>query len=117
VTCPCKCCEEGKRCAHVLVLSAKDSSDATRLWVRFADNPPGFVNLKVAPQEQRAKRESQEPTEPALCRACGATFAVFVYLAKFLREQRAPMPHCGGCTVKAAPPVPTASLPGMWGHR
>jgi len=95
--CDCRCCESGKPCARVLVLSSRDSSDATRLWSRFAEHGPQPVNLKLAPKEQRITREEQEPTESALCRSCGKAFALFVYLAKFLRDWRAPMPTCPAC--------------------
>ena len=95
--CDCKCCEVRQSCARILVLSPKDNSDAARLWSRFRDHPPGFVNLKVTPQEQRAARKDIEPTESVMCRACGKAFALFAYLAKFLREQRAPLPNCDAC--------------------
>lgn len=99
MTCDCRCCEVGSPCARVLVLSAKDNSAAARLWKCFESNPPGFVNLKVTPQEQRTKREHAEPTESVMCRACGKAFALLAYLAKFLRDYRAPMPHCLSCGV------------------
>ena len=100
--CNCRCCEVGAQCARVLVLSPKDNSDATRLWARFAENGPQPVSLKVTPQEQRIRRENAEPVEPVLCRACGSTFALFVYLAKFLRDWRAPAPYCRACERSAA---------------
>ena len=119
MSCPCQCCKERKACAHVLVLSAKDNSDASRLWQRFIDSPPGYVNLKAAPQEQRAKREAAEPTEPVTCRSCGKSHAVLVYLMQFVREQRAPLPKCPDCAPKVTPPIATSSpaQSGMWGHR
>jgi len=97
VTCDCRCCVAGTQCARVLVLSSKDNSDASRLWARFSENGPQPVNLKVTPQEQRAARKDHEPTESVMCRACGKAFALFVYLAAFLREWKAPMPHCLPC--------------------
>jgi len=93
------------------MLSPKDNSDASRLWARFIDNPPGFVNLKVTPQEQRAARKDHEPTESVMCRACGKAFALFAYLAKFLREWKAPTPECGSCSTP-----PPSTQQDHWSH-
>lgn len=100
--CNCKCCATGAPCAHALLLSPKDSSDATRLWARFAENGPGIVNLKVTPAEQRASLDKAEPTESMRCRSCGALYALFAYLVAFLREQRAPIPDCQACGARRA---------------
>jgi hypothetical protein len=94
--CDCRPCEAGLPCARVLLLSPKDDSDATRLWHRFKDNPPGYVNLRVSPTEHRAAQEAREPSEQIRCK-CGALHAVAVYLLKFLRDYSAPFPSCAGC--------------------
>jgi len=96
MTCSCRCCLASQPCAHVLVLSPRDNSDASRLWARFVDSPPGFVNLKVAPKEHRAERRDDEPVEVIPCR-CGSSHAVLAYIVKHLRNWRAPMPDCGDC--------------------
>jgi hypothetical protein len=94
---PCKPCVAGLSCAYVLVLSGKDGSDADRLGVRFQDNPPGLVNLKVAPSEYRAAQEAREPTEQVRCGSCDSPFSIPVYLVSFMRDHRANKPNCQGC--------------------
>lgn len=98
MTCPCRPCVTGSPvCARILLLSPKDDFDATRLWRRFAEHGVSRVNLKTSPSEQRARAEQREPSEPVLCRSCGASFAMPVYLVAFLREYRAPTPTCTTC--------------------
>lgn len=100
MSCACRCCLAGTRCARVLVLSPKDNSDADRLWRRFHDagTVPGFVDLsKRTAAEQRAIREPAEPTELVTCRECGGSYAMAVYLVHALRSQRASAPPCEPC--------------------
>ena len=100
MTCTCRpCVEQAGACARVLVLSSKDESDARRLWRRFeiSGTEPQSVNLKTSPTQASARLESAEPTEGVRCRCCNSIYRLPAFLAAFLREQRAPAPHCTSC--------------------
>lgn len=98
MTCDCKPCAAGSSvCARVLLLSPKDDFDATRLWRRFAENGVGHVPRFTSTAQQAMRRAAAEPVEQVGCRSCGVSFSMPTYLVAFLRDQRAPTPHCTAC--------------------
>lgn len=89
------------------MLSSRDESDARRLWRRFeiSGTEPQPVNLKAhgGSDNTSPRRADIEPIELVTCRRCCRNYQIHAYLAKFLREQRAPIPNCSSCQM----PEPT----------
>jgi len=99
VSCGCRCCLAGTRCAHVLVLSPKDNSDADRLWRRFRESgtEPGHVDLsKRSPAEVARKSEPDEPIAVVRCGECRGDAAVLAYIAPLLEAHRLTV-NCRDC--------------------
>jgi len=104
VSCQCKCCQAGQRCAHVLVLTPKDNADADRLWRRFAESNtvPGYVNLRRSSTgEERVRREPEEPTSVLTCDDCRRPFTLFTYIADLLTRHKF-RPSCPACAGRDA---------------
>lgn len=76
---------------HVLLLSPKDSSDADRLWRRFAESgtEPGHVDLsKRRPAEATRPREPDEATARVACGQCSGEAVVLAYIVPLLEAHR-----------------------------
>lgn len=95
----CKPCLAGQHCAHRLLLSPKDSSDADRLWRRFHESgtEPGHVDLsKRTPVEAQAAKEPDEPIALVRCGDCHGQAAVLAYIAPLLTAHRLTV-NCRDC--------------------
>ena len=87
----CDLCRNGKHCAHRLLLSPKDNSDADRLWRRFRESgtEPGHVDLsKRTAAEVARKREPDEPTAVVRCGECHGDAVVLGYIVPLLEAHR-----------------------------
>lgn len=83
MSCSCKCCAAGKRCAHELVLSSRDEIAAARV-IALVGAQAGDRSVDL--RENSPSVEIQQPSEPVssvTCRSCRAAYAVPEFVARF----------------------------------
>lgn len=87
----CEMCRKGRHCAHVLLLSPKDSSDADRLWRRFRESgtEPGHVDLSKRTTVEAGRRvEPDEHLALVPCSDCRDQVVVLAYIAPIIAAHR-----------------------------
>lgn len=102
MSCECRCCATGARCAHVLVLSPRDVSDAARVLLAAGEHAgQRVVDLSVSMSSDRNFADERrsgklETVTDVSCRSCRKPHPVFSFVAEFIALHRVTV-HCEGC--------------------
>lgn len=94
MSCQCRCCLDGKRCANELVLDAREVAILAKVN-RVAGDGTG-IRFPTTTVDRRHRSEPPEPIADVSCRSCRRTHPVFAYLAKFIADHAVTV-HCEEC--------------------
>src|SRR5271167_2039804 len=89
----CLCCQAGKRCARMLMLSPKDNKALARV-ARIAGPNPGERTIDLRPRAivEERRRHTEEPTIVAKCSRCGDDMKVLAFIAHSMKLRGISLP-------------------------
>jgi hypothetical protein len=94
---PCDCCREGKPCAYVLQLDARQQAQIARIEALIGTASQHWTRTSVAPRSAYGRPVEIEPTLTVECPVCDRPYEMAAYLVEFLTANRAPAPKCEDC--------------------